>query len=453
MPGWLICAVIVDSERRTVLVEAPGVARLSAVRVPTAELPAGDPPETSAPVDAIEGVLGRPIVPLWMRDVEMAPDEQSGVMVILAAAAPELDRTAGRTFAAAETVVETLEPERCRPILRRWLDSLDGLADPRTPPWVSPTWYPRIAGWIDARMRLTDMPPTDRPKIVYQSSIGTVLRTPAADGVTFTKCPAPIFQAEARITRALAGRTPDLIAEVIDIEPAEGWLLMRDFGRRTLGEAPQAKWPSGLALLGRVQRAWVDGHDDLLAAGAQRRPLAELTERLPGILEIDGFDDRVSPELRTAWPTALPRMIDTCHELADIGLPDALIHGDIHPWNIAMSETGLRVFDWSDAAIGPSFLDLAVFLGRAEDLGLRLAMRDAYVDAWAGFAPRDRLERATELAMAVGAIYQVMTYLTLLPALPPEDAQSYPGADASWLRRALLGLDHGLAATFPRRGT
>lgn len=453
MAGWLICAVIVDSERRTVLVEAPGAAGLPAARVPTAELPAGDPPETSAPVDAVEEVLGRPVVPLWMRDVKMARDEQSGVMVILAAAAPELDRAAGRTFAAADAVVETLEPERCRPVLRRWLDSLDGRTDPRTPPWVSPAWYPRIAGWIEERMRLVDMVPSDRPRIVYQSSIGTVLRTPADNQVTFTKCPAPLFQAEARITRALARRTPDLVPDVIAIEPAEGWLLMRDFGRRTLGEAPQAEWAPGLALVARVQRAWVDGHDDLLAAGGQRRPLAELTERLPGILDIDGFGDRVSAELRTAWHVALPRFIDACHELADIGLPDALIHGDIHPWNIAMSDTGPRVFDWSDAAIGPSFVDLAVFLGRADDLGLRLAMRDAYVDAWAGFAPRDRLERATELAMAVGAIYQVMTYLTLLPALPPEDTQSYSGADAGWLRRAVLGLDHGLAATFPRPGT
>jgi hypothetical protein len=452
VPGWLICAVIVDAELRTVLVDPPTADRSPAARVPTAELPAGDPPETSAPVDAIEEVLGRPIVPLWMRDVEMAADEQSGVMVILASAEPEQDQAAARAFVAAEAVLDTLEPEVVRPILRRWLDRLAGQVDPRTALWVSTDWYPRVAAWIADRMARAGLPATDRSRIVYQSSIGTVLRTAAANEITFTKCPAPLFRAEARITRALTARTPDLVPEVIDIEPVEGWLLMRDFGARTLGEAPQAEWARGLEVVARVERAWVDGHDELLAAGAQRRPLTDVIDGLPGILEIDGLGDRLSPALHEAWPAALPRLIDAGHELADIGLPDALLHGDLHPWNIAVAAGGLRVFDWSDAAIGPSFLDLALFLGRADDLGLRLVMRDAYLDVWADVAPRDRLERASELAMALGAIYQVMTYQTLLPALPPEDSAEFAGADVDWLGRAILGLDQGLAATFPRRG-
>ena len=453
MAGWLICAVIVDAERRTVLVEAPGAGGMPAAQVPTAALPAGDLPETSAPIDAIEALLGRRIAPLWMRDVEVARDKQSGVMVILAAAEPEADATGGRAFVAAETAVGTLEPEPTRPVLRRWLDSLDGRVDPRTPPWVSPSWYPRIAAWIEERMRFAGMPPIERPRIVYQSSVGAVLRTAAADRVTFAKCPASLFRAEAAVTRALAIRTPNLVPDVIDIEPTEGWLLMRDFGSRTLGEAPEAEWAPALALLGQLQRTWVDGHDALLAAGAQRRPLVELTDRLPGILEPDGLGDRIAFEVREAWPATLTRLVDACHELADIGIPDALVHGDVHPWNVAIFETGLRVFDWSDAAIGPSFLDLGLFLGRAEDVELRVVMRDAYVDAWAGVAPRARLERATELAMAIGAIYQVMTYQTLLPGLPPEDAAEFQGADVDWLGRAILGLDHGLRATFPRFGS
>ena len=452
MAGWQICAVIVDAERRTVLVESAVPAGPSGFRVPSAILPAGDPPETSAPIDAIEQLLGRPIVPLWMRDVEVAADQQSGVMVILASAEPDRDETDGLTFVAVEAVIDMLEPVVTRPVLRRWLDRLDGLTDPRTPPWVAVTWYPRICAWIEERMHLAGMPPIDRPRIVYQSAIGTVLRTPAAGGATFTKCPALRFQAEARITRALADRTPDLVPEVIDIEPAEGWLLMRDFGARTLGELPKAEWAPGLALVGRVQRTWVDGHEALLAAGAERRPMTHLIDRLPGLLEIDGLGDRIVPALREAWPTTLPRLIDACLELADIGIPDALIHGDMHPWNVAVSDAGLRAFDWSDAAIGPSILDLALFLGRADDVALRPVMRDAYLDEWTDVAPRDRLERAAELAMAVGAIYQVVTYQTLLPAMPPEDLQEFAGADADWLGRAILGLEHGLAATFPRHG-
>jgi Ser/Thr protein kinase RdoA (MazF antagonist) len=228
---------------------------------------------------------------------------------------------------------------------------------------------------------------------------------------------------------------------------------MADLGDRQLGWEPEATWADGLRRLGEVQRAWVGHVDELVNAGAQRRPLEGLTAALRGLLDVDGLADRLAPSLLERWPETLPRLIDSCREIEDLDLPDALVHGDAHPWNIAPAERGPVVFDWSDAAAGPSFVDLAVFLRRARDLALRRVLRDAYLDAWAGVAPRDRLERAAELAMTVGALYQVVTYQALLPALPPEDRVVWADADLSWLRHAIDGLDHGLDAVGLPAGT
>ena len=104
----------------------------------------------------------------------------------------------------------------------------------------------------------------------------------------------------------------------------------------------------------------------------------------------------------------------------------------------------LVVCDWSDGAIGPAFGDLAVFMLRTKDLAIRRTCRDAYLDAWSDLAPRKKLERAAELAMPAGALYQVLTYLTLVPGLPPEDQVVWAGADAHWLRNAIAALDGGL---------
>ena len=39
--------------------------------------------------------------------------------------------------------------------------------------------------------------------------------------------------------------------------------------------------------------------------------------------------------------------------------------------------------------------------------------------------------------MTVGALYQVETYLDLVPGIDPLDAKAFGGSDARWLARAL----------------
>jgi hypothetical protein len=444
--GWVIAVIVVDDTSRSVLVDPTATGDGAGVaHLPIVELPSGEP-KADQVSDAIERLLDRPITPIWMQYEETDETLQNGVGAMLTIADPGRDARAGRSFVPAEGIVQTLEPKLARAQISAWLDRLAGRGDPRTPPWMHPGWLERVSRWIAERMTAAGMPPTSPPRMAYQSPIGTVLRTRSSERDVYLKCPAPHFRAEASITRALAARTPGWVPDVIDIEPTEGWLLMSDLGDRQIGWELEATWPDALRRLGDVQRAWVGHADALVDAGAQRRPLEELTAAVPGLLEVDGLADRLEPSLVERWPATLPRLVDACRELEDIDLPDALVHGDAHPWNVAVTERGFVVFDWSDAAAGPSFVDLAVFLRRTNDLALRRVLRDTYLEAWAGVAPRDRLERAAELAMTVGALYQVVTYQTLLPALPPEDRVVWADGDERWLRHVIDGVDRGLDA-------
>jgi hypothetical protein len=444
--GWVIAVIVVDDASRSVLVDPAATGDGTGVaRLPIVELPSGEP-KADHVSDAIERPLDRPITPVWMQYDETDETLLNGVGAMLTIADPGRDARAGRAFVPAEGILQTLEPELARAQIKAWLARLAGHADPRTPPWMQPGWLERVSRWIAERMTAAGMPPTGPSRMTYQSPIGTVLRTRSNKRDVYLKCPAPHFRAEASITRALAGRTPGWVPDVIDIEQTEGWLLMFDLGDRQMGWEPAATWPDGLRRLGEVQRAWVGHADELVAAGAQRRPLEELTATVPGLIDVDGLADRLAPSLLERWQATIPRLVGACRELEDIDLPDALVHGAAHQWNIALTDHGLVVFDWSDGAAGPSFVDLAVFLRRTKDLSFRRVLRDAYLDAWAGVAPRDRLERAAELAMAVGALYQVVTYQALLPALPPEDRVVYGNADERWLGHAIDGVDHGLDA-------
>ena len=125
----------------------------------------------------------------------------------------------------------------------------------------------------------------------------------------------------------------------------------------------------------------------------------------------------MAPEGRAAWVAAEPRLVDACAALIDVGLPDTLIHGDLHPENVVIAPRGALVVDWSDAAVGNPFVDLATILVRTKDGDLRRRLLAAYLDGWDGVCDRARLETAGDVAMTVGALYQVATYQALLPAL------------------------------------
>jgi hypothetical protein len=103
-----------------------------------------------------------------------------------------------------------------------------------------------------------------------------------------------------------------------------------------------------------------------------------------------------------------------------------------------------RVFDWTDAAISHPFLDLAVYATRPPDLALRHALRDAYLARWAGHLSPEGLAEAAELAIVVGTLFQVQSYIRILSSLDPDDRGDLTGAAGSWANAAVEALTDGI---------
>lgn len=432
--------------RRELLVETGG---LGAVRLPSVELSVESPrPTTIQVLDAIEAALGAPVIPLRIRprsDVER--ESTSAVVFMEPMAGADVSRYRAAPADEIRGALDTLEPAEARDEVRWWLQRLDASDEPREAAWTHAGWFARASSWTIDRLNEIGLPPTEAPRIMYQDVLGTVIRSRSGTRSAYMKCAAPFFRSEASMLAALAHRVPDTVPEVLAIEPSHGWALMGDVGDRILGEQPESTWAAALSPIAAMQRAWVGHTEELVAAGAQVRPVGALADAVPGFLDRERLGERLAPEVRSSWMEALPRLVDACRQLDDIGLPSALIHGDLHPWNVALNDDGLRVFDWSDCAVGNSFVDLAVFIRRAKDVAVRGSLRDAYVEGWATVAPRRRLVRAVELAMTVGALYQVETYLALLPSMDPHDHGALRDADVRWVRRALDGLERGIDTT------
>lgn len=314
---------------------------------------------------------------------------------------------------------------------------------------VAAGWFARASAWMADRMAALGSPATAPPRVVYLWGISIVLRAESAAGAMYLKCSAPVFGREAAVTGVLAQVTPELVTRVAAVEPDEGWLLMYDHGGVLLGEGPPEGWTVGLDLLATIQHTWTARTRELAAAGATVRPLAELAETVERLGTHDAVACQLSADERRAWDAAVPAFVAASRRLDELGPQATVVHGDFHPWNVTDEPTGPRVFDWTDIAISHPFLDLAVYAMRPDDIALRHAMRDAYLARWADQLEPAALAEAGDLAIVVGTLCQVESYVRIVESLGPDDVWDLGRATGSWARAAVESLREGIDLVRP----
>ena len=398
---------------------------------------------------AVEGRLGSmPPVLRLVVGPDARGDEFGPRLVDLDTIGP--DAPAGFTWTDTDTLdLVAAAPPQLQEAVRRAIGRHRDGPDQRDPPWARPGWFATAAHWMTDRMADLGSPATGPPRAIYLWGISMVMKAESGAGPMFLKCSAPIFGQEAKVTGLLAEVTPDLVTRVAAVEPEAGWLLMYDQGRSELGERPQADWGVGLDLLATVQRAWTARTGELALAGATVRPIAGLADDLPAFATREVLASQLSVEDRRAWDAAVPALVAACRRLDELGPHPTLVHGDFHPWNVTDEPTGPRIFDWTDAAISHPFTDLAVYATRADDFAVRRAMRDAYLARWSDRMDPAHLAEAGDLAIVVGTVYQVDSYLRILESLGPDDLWDLAPAIGSWARSAVATLTEGIDVVRP----
>ena len=175
----------------------------------------------------------------------------------------------------------------------------------------------------------------------------------------YAKAVTDISRGEAGLSALLAERHPGLVPDVIAIEVAQNWLLMRDIGGQALRDRPDVRrYDIALRQYAQLQRQDVDQIETYLSLGIpDRRPAtlkAEIQTYLP---ELCTGLDRHQTEAVLALEDELLTM---CDELAT-GIPMSIEHGDLHGGNIFWREqtNDLCILDWGDATVThPFFLSL-----------------------------------------------------------------------------------------------
>ncbi|MFC9690227.1 phosphotransferase [Kribbella sp. NPDC056951] len=304
------------------------------------------------------------------------------------------------------------------------------------PAWTQAGWYADALPWIDEHVTRTG-PPVQ----VRVWGLSNVLRIPTTEGLVYFKAHAHsstlppaelplLFAHEPQLLTALEGAVPRPLA----VDEKRVWMLLPDLGTPLAGQADISVWIEAVRSHARLQRSYVGRADHLLDISCVDRRLAVLDAELDQLLGDNPATARLEPHERDELAARRPELRSAIAELAAIGVPETLLHGDLHPRNIAVRDGQVLAFDWTDAALSHPFLDLVTFVEKRSPLSMDDRVRDAYLEEWTEYAPMADLRRALELAHQLGALHQVMTSLHLMHNVTGPDRESMTRGAFWWLR-------------------
>ena len=292
-----------------------------------------------------------------------------------------------------------------------------------------------------------------RLEAVHQRPWSTVWRATASDGSSYwakQNCPHQAF--EAALLMVLHDHAPDHVVPVAAADLGRGLLLLPDqgpvFAETVAGDDVDA-WCRVATEAMRLQRELGGHQQELLAAGLSAlRPgdsvayVEARTALLAGLPE--GDPRRLAAEDAERLRGLLPEVGRWAQELDSLGLPDNLVHNDLHANNVFATPEGMRFFDFGDAVLAHPlsalFIPLNVLLHRfettPEDPRLR-RVADAGLEVWGDVVPVADLRRAMPAALRLGRLGRAESWLRVTATMTPEELVEFGDGGSWWL--AALG--------------
>ncbi|MFC7533679.1 phosphotransferase [Actinoplanes sp. GCM10030250] len=249
-------------------------------------------------------------------------------------------------------------------------------------------------------------------------NLSAIWRLDTHDGTTaaWLKQVPAFFRHEPAVLRLVDAVVPGLVPYVLAAGDDGRTLLAHVPGEDQYGAGPQ-RCDEIAAAFHPVQEHFAGRVDDLLAAGVPDRRLS-----------VRPFVDVAAPYLDGI--TGLAELIDGLPgrfaEVAACGLPDTLLHGDLHGGNTIAGDGPPVIVDWGDSAVGNPAFDV-----------LRLSEDREVLEKWAGRWPGCDALRAVELLRPVAELRGAVAYAEFLANIEPAEWPYHAGDVPDCLARAV----------------
>jgi hypothetical protein len=293
---------------------------------------------------------------------------------------------------------------------------------------AEPAWQDEVRAWIDGELARCGLPAVRAIEQVRVWEFSHVLRIDAGTARFYFKARPPGGGAEALLTRRLAERHPASMPDVIAIEPARRWLLMREApGRPLMDLGDLAPWTRTATAIAEIQITWAGSTGELAALGCPRVSLADVASEIGPLLDDGpalqpGGDASLTDGQIATLRARRAEFEARCRELDALGVPDSIEHGDLWAANVIAGDTTVAILDWEDATVAHPFITPALLLASVpfapaltDHAAARQRIRDAYLAPWLTRGPAARLERAFDLAQRVALLHYAVQFRRVLP--------------------------------------
>ncbi|WP_027343553.1 aminoglycoside phosphotransferase family protein [Hamadaea tsunoensis] len=182
-------------------------------------------------------------------------------------------------------------------------------------------------------------------------------------------------------------------------------MLLEDIPGEDLYSAGPGVREAIVAAVHPIQRVALDAADELLALGVPDRRSAELIKVITAVVDEHGDDPRL-----TDLVAGLPERFAA---VAGCGVPETLLHGDLHPGNARGDAGHLTILDWGDCSLAHPAFDILRLTERTgpEETA---ALIGQWADLWRETVPGCEPERAVELLRPVVALRHAAVYAEFL---------------------------------------
>jgi hypothetical protein len=288
-------------------------------------------------------------------------------------------------------------------------------------PWFRAGWLDDVTAWIDTVAERTG--PVEE---LHKRAWSAMLLVPTVEGAAYFKASAPALAHEVGLTEALARWRPDCTVGLIAVDTDRGWMLMRDSGetlRSVLEREPAVEGFEPLFVrYAGLQRELVERRDDLLALGVPDRRLGRMT-RLAGELPVD-----------------LGVVRDLVGTIESYGLPETLVHEEVHPGNVLVRNGDHVFIDWADSCVGHPIFGIVVALRSiADQFELQPgapaldSLAEAYLEPWTSIAPLMSLRTLLPTAYRLGMLNRALSWNEIVQGTEGKLHDEYAPFVSAWI--------------------
>jgi hypothetical protein len=305
--------------------------------------------------------------------------------------------------------------------------------------WAEPGGLDDLPAWVDAALSAHGRARTGALRQRKTWNLSVVVTAPTDAGEVWFKATPPFLADEGGVVRRVAGADPELVPTVLAHDPGRRAILMEhvpgedQFGLtdEAVAEAMVRRWVAVQAeLVLDVEHVLALGGRDLRAAAllAAARELVDRAEVRAAL----GDEELAAAD---ALVEALPQRLD---DIAACGLPDSVLHGDMHPGNWRRDGNRLTLLDWGDVAVGNPMVDQRAFVERLADARLRSHISALWSGLWSERLPGSDPARAAYLLAPVTQLGAAVTYQRFLDHIE-ESERVYHARDPVDRLRAAIG--------------